>query len=155
MNDDNVIDTTDTHDVDQNFELAQGIVKDLVDNNPSAAMDKMNDTMLDRVRDAIAGKRQEVAQNLLGTEPQQDEARRGWRDPADRCDCRRYHGAEQRARLPVPGPAVRLRLKGRVPAGHSGLRPGPRRPARRPCPPGTPRPAPMSPPAHSARPPGP
>ena len=74
MNDDNVIDTTDTHDVDQNFELAQGIVKDLVDNNPSAAMDKMNDTMLDRVRDAIAGKRQEVAQNLLGTEPQQDEA---------------------------------------------------------------------------------
>lgn len=73
MNDDNVVDTTDTHDVDKNFELAQGIVKDIIDNNPSAAMDKMNDTMMDRVRDAIAGKRQEVAQNLLGTEPQEDE----------------------------------------------------------------------------------
>ncbi len=69
---DNAIDTTDTHDVDKNYELAQGIVSDVLGDKPADAMDKMNDIMLDKVRDAIAGKRVEVAQHLMNPEPQQE-----------------------------------------------------------------------------------
>lgn len=56
-------------DNDTNFELAQGIVNNIIDDKPADAMDQVNDLMLDKVRDAIAGKRQEVAASLFA-EPQ-------------------------------------------------------------------------------------
>jgi hypothetical protein len=59
-------------DNDTNFELAQGIVQNIVADKPADAMDQVNDLMLDKVRDAIAGKRQEVAASLFG-EPQADD----------------------------------------------------------------------------------
>lgn len=67
---DNEIETTDAYDLDKNYELAKGIVTDVLGDKPADAMDKMNDIMFDKVRDAIAGKRVEVAQSLLNPEPQ-------------------------------------------------------------------------------------
>ena len=61
-------------DNDSNFDLAQGIVKSIVDDKPADAMDQVNDLMLDKVRDAIAGKRQEVAADLFAEPQPEDEA---------------------------------------------------------------------------------
>ncbi len=49
----------------------------------------------------------------------------GGRDPAHRRNRPRDHRRARRVRLPVPRPAFRLRVQGRVPAGHRGLRLGP------------------------------
>lgn len=64
--------TNDVYDLDKNYELAKGIVSDILNDKPANAMDKVNDVMLDKVRDVIAGKKVEIAQNLLNPEPQQE-----------------------------------------------------------------------------------
>jgi len=56
-------------DVDTNFELANGIVKDVMNNNLSDAGDKVQDAMLDKVRAVIAGEREEIASQMFA-EPQ-------------------------------------------------------------------------------------
>lgn len=69
--DDNETVEVEVSDNDSNFDLAQGIVQNIANDKPADAMDQVNDLMLDKARDAIAGKRQEVAADLFG-EPQQE-----------------------------------------------------------------------------------
>jgi hypothetical protein len=69
---DNDNEVNDVYDNERNYELARGVVADVLGDKPANAMDKVNDIMLDKVRDAIAGKRLEVAHNLMDPEPQQE-----------------------------------------------------------------------------------
>ena len=57
---------------DKNYELAKGIVSDVVDQNPLGVKQKVDDLMVDKVRDAIAGHRETIAQSMFG-EPEVEE----------------------------------------------------------------------------------
>ena len=57
---------------DKNYELAKGIVSDVVDQNPLGVKQKVDDLMVDKVRDAIAGHREKIAQSMFG-EPEVEE----------------------------------------------------------------------------------
>lgn len=65
---DNEIKTDDQYDLDKNYELAKSVVTDFLDDKPASAQDAINDLMTDKVRDVIAGQRQEIAQNLMNPE---------------------------------------------------------------------------------------
>jgi len=67
---DNEFKTDDAFDLDKNYELAKQVVTDFASDKPASAQDKINDIMVDKVRDVIAGKRLEVAQNLMNPEPE-------------------------------------------------------------------------------------
>lgn len=67
---DNEFKTDDAFDLDKNYELAKQVVTDFTSDKPASAQDKINDIMVDKVRDVIAGKRLEVAQNLMNPEPE-------------------------------------------------------------------------------------
>ncbi len=60
------------YDLDKNYELAKGIVGDVLNDKPADAVDKMNDIMMDKVRDTIAAKRIEVAQSLMNPQSEED-----------------------------------------------------------------------------------
>lgn len=68
MSDDENTNEVEVTDTDTNFELAQGIVQNVTSDKPADAMDQVNDLMLNKVRDAIAGKREEIASSLFNTE---------------------------------------------------------------------------------------
>lgn len=62
---DNEIKTDDQYDLDKNYELAKSVVTDFLNDKPASAQDAINDLMGDKVRDAIAGQRVEVASSLM------------------------------------------------------------------------------------------
>lgn len=64
---------SDPYDTDANYELAKQVVTHVVSNRPTKANDSLGDMFVGKVRDAISGKRQEVAQNMFNTNDEDSE----------------------------------------------------------------------------------
>jgi len=64
---------SDPYDTDANYELAKQVVNHVASDRPSKANDSLGDMFVGKVRDAIMGKRVEVAQNMFNQDVEDSE----------------------------------------------------------------------------------
>ena len=64
---------SDPYDTDANYELAKQVVNHVASDRPSKANDSLGDMFVSKVRDAISGKRVEVAQNMFNQDVEDSE----------------------------------------------------------------------------------